>query len=147
MCFMEIKNHDILYLPCPTSERHPRMTRADRAAQFAPYSALVGYESAIAEAARLTMRDKELGEDATERLDRWQRVLAAIVDSAPRLRICYFLPDEKKRGGRYITEETSLIGFSQLDKTITLSGGVKIPIENIKSIESQLFSAMLEGED
>ena len=119
----------------------------DRAAQFAPYSALVGYESAIAEAARLTMRDKELGEDATERLDRWQRVLAAIVDSAPRLRICYFLPDEKKRGGRYITEETSLIGFSQLDKTITLSGGVKIPIENIKSIESQLFSAMLEGED
>ena len=143
-----MKEYDnIILLPCPTSERHPRMARADRAAQFAPYSALVGYESAIAEAERLTMRDKELGEDAADRLDRWQRVLSAIVDAVPRLKICYFLPDEKKRGGRYITEETSLIGFSQLDRTITVSGGAKIPIENIKSIESQLFSDMLDGEN
>lgn len=138
------KYDDIISLPCPTSERHPRMPRADRAAQFAPYSALVGYESALAEAERLTMREKELGEDAMDRLDRWQRVLSAIVDATPRLKICYFIPDEKKRGGRYVTEETSLIGFSQLDRTITVLGGVRIPIENIKYIESQLFSDMLD---
>jgi len=141
------KYDDIINLPCPTSERHPRMARGARAAQFAPYAALSGYEDAIAEATRLTLRDRELGEDEAERLDRWQRVLAAIVDASPRMRICYFVPDEKKRGGRYITEEATLVGFSQLNKNITIAGGIKIPIENIKSIESELFSAMLEDSE
>ena len=142
------KNYDdIIDLPCPTSERHPRMARAARAAQFAPYSALSGYEDSIAEATRLTMRDRELGEDEKDRLDRWQRVLSAIVDVSPRLKICYFLPDDKKRGGRYITEETTLIGFSALDKTITVSDGTRIPISRIKSIKSALFEGFLEGEE
>jgi len=141
------KYDDIINLPCPTSERHPRMARGARAAQFAPYAALSGYEDAIAEATRLTLRDRELGEDEAERLDRWQRVLASIFDASPRMRICYFVPDEKKRGGRYITEEATLVGFSQLNKNITIAGGIKIPIENIKSIESELFSAMLEDSE
>ena len=135
---------DIINMSHPTSERHPRMARADRAAQFAPYSALSGYEQAIDEAARLTMRNRELGEDVADRLDKWQRILSAIVDATPRLRICYFVPDAKKRGGTYFTEQTQLCGFSANEKTITISGGRKIPIENIKSIESELFSDMLD---
>lgn len=138
---------DIIDLPCPTSERHPRMSRAARAAQFAPYSALSGYGDSIAEATRLTMKNRELGEDEADRLDRWQRVLSAIVDASPRLRISYFIEDSNKRGGRYITEETTLVGFSALDRTITVSGGVKIPISNIKSIHSELFDGFLNGEE
>ncbi len=139
------KYDDIIDLPCPTSERHPKMPRADRAAQFAPFAALSGYEDAIFEAERLTMRDRELGEDMLERLDRWQRVLSAIADTRPRLRLCYFVQDEKKkRGGRYVTEQTVLCGFSETDRTITLEGGRRVPIENIKSIESELFSGMFD---
>ena len=43
---------DILNLPRPVSGRHPRMPIEDRAAQFAPFSALSGYEDAIREVAK-----------------------------------------------------------------------------------------------
>lgn len=141
----ERKYDDIIDLPCPTSERHPRMARGDRAAQFAPFAALNGYEDAISEAERLTLRDRELGEDTIERLDRWQKVLSAIVDVQPRLRLSYFVPDEKKkRGGSYVTLEARLCGFSAAERCITLEGGIKVKIENIKSIESELFSGLFD---
>ena len=42
---------DLLLLPLPRPEpdpkRHPRMPRADRAAQFAPFAALTGFEDVI----------------------------------------------------------------------------------------------------
>ncbi len=38
---------DIINLPHHVSEKHPRMTMLDRAAQFAPFSALDGYEDQI----------------------------------------------------------------------------------------------------
>ncbi len=40
---------DIIHLEHPTSSRHPRMTRLERAAQFAPFAALKGYEDVIEE--------------------------------------------------------------------------------------------------
>ena len=43
---------DIIDLPHHVSQTRPRMTRIDRAAQFAPFAALTGYEAVIAETAR-----------------------------------------------------------------------------------------------
>ena len=40
---------DIIHLEHPTSKRHPRMSRLDRAAQFAPFAALKGYDEVIEE--------------------------------------------------------------------------------------------------
>ena len=40
---------DIIGLEHPTSKRHPRMPRLDRAAQFAPFAALKGYEEVVEE--------------------------------------------------------------------------------------------------
>ena len=40
---------DIIGLEHPTSKRHPSMARLDRAAQFAPFAALKGYEEVIDE--------------------------------------------------------------------------------------------------
>ena len=45
---------DIIDLPHPTSQIHPRMSAAARAAQFSPFAALTGYDAAIKETARLT---------------------------------------------------------------------------------------------
>ena len=50
---------DIITLPHPVSKRHPRMTIAQRAAQFAPFSAVSGYEEAIRETARRHTENKE----------------------------------------------------------------------------------------
>ena len=38
---------DIINLPHHVSKRHPQMSMWNRAAQFAPFSALAGYEDAL----------------------------------------------------------------------------------------------------
>ncbi len=42
---------DIIMLPHHTSKTRPRMSLADRAAQFSPFAALTGFEDAIADTA------------------------------------------------------------------------------------------------
>ena len=60
---------DMLPLPHPVSKKHPSMARMNRAAQFAPFAALTGYEDAVRESARLTDQRQELEEDSRELLD------------------------------------------------------------------------------
>ena len=43
---------DIINLPHHVSKRHPQMSMRNRAAQFAPFAALTGYEDAIKESAQ-----------------------------------------------------------------------------------------------
>ena len=45
---------DIINLPHHVSEKHPRLSVEQRAAQFAPFAALTGYEERVKETARLT---------------------------------------------------------------------------------------------
>ena len=47
------KYDDIINLPHHTSNEHPQMTMYMRAAQFAPFAALTGHESAIEETAKV----------------------------------------------------------------------------------------------
>ena len=53
---------DIIHLEHHTSETRPRMSRRDRAAQFAPFAALTGFEAVLAETARWT-EEEALRED------------------------------------------------------------------------------------
>ena len=46
---MKTPYDDIIHLEHPTSRKHPRMTLPERAAQFAPFAALKGYEEVIDE--------------------------------------------------------------------------------------------------
>jgi len=50
---------DIIGLPHHLSKTHPQMSLHDRAAQFAPFAALVGYEEVIDETARETIVQQE----------------------------------------------------------------------------------------
>ena len=43
---------DIIHLPHHVSKRHPQMSMWNRAAQFAPFAALTGYEESIKESAQ-----------------------------------------------------------------------------------------------
>ena len=56
---MTDKYDDIINLPHHVSKRHPRMSLYNRAAQFAPFAALTGYEEAIANVNRDTNAKKE----------------------------------------------------------------------------------------
>ena len=53
------KYADIISLPHPGSKKHPRMPRNMRAAQFAPFAALTGYEDAIAQTQKQAVKRQE----------------------------------------------------------------------------------------
>ena len=96
---------DILFLEHPTSLRHPRMSVQNRAAQFAPFAALTGYEEALGETARQTSQRIVLDEDSKENLDRKLQWLLAHKEEQIKVQITYFIEDTKKEGGRYVTEK------------------------------------------
>ena len=54
---------DIINLPHHVSSKRPQMTLENRAAQFAPFSALTGYSEAIKETGRLTNKKIEIDEE------------------------------------------------------------------------------------
>ena len=61
---MNGKYDEIMGLPHHVSKTRPQMPMSDRAAQFAPFAALTGYDSAIKETGRLTDEKIELDEEA-----------------------------------------------------------------------------------
>lgn len=89
---------DILGLPRHVSAKHPPMSRRNRAAQFAPFSALAGYGDAIRETARHTEPRRELDPQRQQELDAQLRRLLALGSRGPRVVVAYFQPDAKKDG-------------------------------------------------
>ena len=96
-----MKYDDILHLPHPEPQNHPRMSRQQRAAQFSPFAALVGYDAAIEETARLTDDQIMLDADRIAELDATLQSLQAEISSRPEVTVTYFCPDERKSGGAY----------------------------------------------
>ena len=135
---------DMINMPCPTSQRHPRMPRADRAAQFAPFAALTGYDAAIDETGRLTDQKIDISEDMREKLDLKQNFLSDIIDEQPEISVTYFVPDKKKSGGAYVTLNGRLKQIDEYEQLIMLTDGKKIPIQEVYSIESDLFRGMFD---
>ena len=56
------KYTDIITLPAHKSETHEHMTGEHRAAQFAPFAALTGFEEKIQETGEEDVKDKNLKE-------------------------------------------------------------------------------------
>lgn len=125
---------DIIHLPHPTSANHPRMPMANRAAQFSPFAALSGHGAAIEETVRLTDRKIELTEDEKALLDEKFRLL---LETGGVGVFTYYLPDERKDGGAYVTAEGAVKKLDPLEGWVILKNGTAIPIEDILEIEVQ----------
>lgn len=126
---------DMLELSHPVSKIHPQMPRRDRAAQFAPFAALTGYEEAVREAARFTEEKMILDEDSKEQLDWKLRCLQEKVKEKPTITVTYFLKDEKKKGGKYVTVTGVLKKIDSYTHQFVLENGEEIPVEDIVSLE------------
>ena len=135
---------DIIHLPCPTSRTHPRMPLSDRAAQFAPFSALTGYDDAIDETGRRTEERLELNEEMRETLDRKMRLLSELPDAKPQIVVTYFLPDARKAGGSYQTVSGNLKRIDAYERVLIFADGQKIPIGDIYVIEGECFHGKME---
>ncbi|MBR4309187.1 MAG: hypothetical protein IKT58_06295 [Oscillospiraceae bacterium] len=129
------KYDDIIDLPHPTSLKHPRMSMLDRGAQFAPFSALVGYEEAIAESSRLTQQQTYLSEEAKEDLNRKLRTIHEHLQEFPPVKIRVFCPDLRKDGGSYEEFTATVQRIDPLTKTVLLTDGQLVDMEKICSLD------------
>lgn len=131
---------DIINLPHPTSVNHPRMSLYDRAAQFSPFAALTGHDAAIKETARLTEQKIELSEDMISRLNEKLQIVADHLETE--VTITYFVPDERKSGGAYVSHTGMVRRIDDYEHTLIMTDKTVIPIEQICEIESELFGEM-----
>ena len=129
---------DIIHLPHHQSKVHPRMPVSARAAQFAPFAALTGYEDAVEETARLTEERIELTEEAKAMIDQKLQYLRDHLDEHPEVTLTYFVPDSRKAGGAYVTVRGVLKATDQMAGTITLLDRTVIPIKDITRIDHSL---------
>ena len=95
---------DIIGLPHWDSPTHPRMSLLERAAQFSPFAALSGYDDAVKETARLTDEKTVLSEEELAQLNQKFALLMPHIKERPEVTLTRFAADEKKTGGRYLTE-------------------------------------------
>lgn len=126
---------DMLELPHPVSKMHPQMPRRDRAAQFAPFAALTGYEEAVREAARITEEKMILDEDSKVQLDWKLRCLQEKVKEQPIITVTYFMKDERKKGGKYVTVTGVLKRIDSYTHQFVLENGEEIPVEDVVSLD------------
>lgn len=125
---------DIINLPHHISKKHRPMPREARAAQFAPFAALTGYESDVNEAARYTGKRRELREYETERLNRRINEIQDGIHGNTEVIITYFKPDEKKAGGEYLNIGGRVRKIDDYGRTLTLTSGALIPLDDISEI-------------
>ena len=114
---------DIIGLPHWNSPTHPRMSLRDRAAQFAPYAALVGYGDMVKEEARETGLFKEPGEDEAEELEQALEQIERQIGEgdSPVCTISYFVPDERKTGGETVTATEKVRRIDPVNRKIILA--------------------------
>ena len=110
------------------------MSIHDRAAQFAPFAALVGYEDAVEETERLTDSRREMEEDEIAELNRRLQELTERLKERPKIRVTYFIRDKKKDGGRYASKVGNARVIDQLSNSIVFTDGCSVPVKDMYSI-------------
>lgn len=125
---------DIINLPHHVSPTRQRMSLHDRAAQFAPFAALVGYDDAVAETARLTESRPELDEQEQRAINERLAYIADHIHEQPEIRIKYFVPDERKSGGAIIEVSGKIKKISATDGTIVMADGCKIKTSDMTNL-------------
>lgn len=140
---MNDKYDEIANLPHHVSETRPQMPMSDRAAQFAPFAVLTGYDSAIRETGRLTDERIELDEEALTALNLRYQLLMDALGKEPEVEITFFKPDERKSGGEYVTVIGAVKNVDDFERLITMQDGMKIPMNDVLSIDGEIYS-MLE---
>lgn len=139
---MNEKYDEIMSLPHHVSKTRPQMPMSDRAAQFSPFAALAGYDSAIRETGRLTDEKIELDEESLTALNVRYQMLMDVLAEGPEVRITYFKPDEKKAGGAHMTITEAVRKIDDFEQMITMRDGTRIPMGDVLSLEGDLFSAL-----
>ena len=139
---MNNRYNEIINLPHHVSKTRPQMPMSDRAAQFAPFAALTGYDSAIKETGRLTDEKIEMDEEALNILNMKFQILARSLDDEPEVTFTYFKPDERKAGGAYLEVTGTVKKVDDFERLIVMQNGTKMPMDDILNIEGEIFASL-----
>ena len=132
------KYEDIINLSRPVSNR-PKMSLEQRSAQFAPFAALTGYEGQVKETARITENKIEIDEELKMILDLKIQILLDRIKEKPLIKITYFVPDEKKDGGKYEIICNTIQKIDMYTNEFVMLDGTRININDIIDIQGNLF--------
>ena len=139
---MNNRYNEIINLPHHVSKTRPQMPMSDRAAQFAPFAALTGYDSAIKETGRLTDDKIEMDEEAQNILNMKFQILVDSLDDEPEVTFTYFKPDERKAGGAYLEVIGTVKKVDDFERLIVMQNGTKMPMDDILNIEGEIFASL-----
>ena len=141
----EDRYSDMLRMPHHVSSKYPRMPLRDRAAQFAAFNALTGYEESVREAARTTETRMELDDYSLSVLRIKLRIMKDFEKNAPEISVTYFVSDKKKDGGEYVTVHGKLKRFDEAGAAVIFTDGRSVPVEDIADISGGIFADIEAG--
>lgn len=128
------KYGDILDTKWDGVRKHPRAGMDVRAAQFSPFAALTGYDDEIRETARITDKELVLSDDKKEELDRKLQQIWEKIEERPEINVTFFVPDEKKSGGEYVTKTGFVRRIDMISGGIIFTDGSIVSINKISDI-------------
>lgn len=125
---------DIINLNPPEPKNRKRMPLESRAAQFAPFAALTGYESAIDETSRITEERRILDESEIELIE---DTLYSILNGNDKsdVKIIYFKEDAKKEGGQYLKISGRIKSFDEINNILKMESGEEIIFSDIYELD------------
>lgn len=126
------KYDDMINLPRPEPVC-ARMDELSRAAQFAPFAALTGYDEAVGETARLVDEKIELSEDERAYLDEQTKKIREIPERE--IAVTYFIADKRKSGGAYLTARGFVKKIDEIERVLVLTSGEEIPLDDVFDID------------
>lgn len=135
------KYDDMLQLPHHVSASRKPMAITARAAQFAPFAALSGYDAEVQEAGRLTDRPIEPDEYEKEALNARLQLLARHFREEWVVSLVFFQPDERKAGGAYVTRTGTVKKLYETERLLTLTDGTVIPLDDLIALDGEEFAA------
>ena len=137
---------DIINLPHFVSKNRKHMSNYDRAAQFAPFDALEGYDEAMEETSRTTDNEVILGDNEIEELNKRFQIIYEHVKDNPEIEITYFIPDLYKDGGLYCTKIITVKRIDLTNRILITTDNDKYDLDYISAVKGNILSEYLDKE-
>ncbi len=135
----KFKYGDIVNRKYPFEGKRSRISRIDRAAQFAPFAALTGFDDVIEETGRETEGESILTDEIIAMINAKLSFLETLLEAEPTVEITYFKPDKRKAGGMYLTYSGTLKEIDKVEGVLVMKDKLRFKLSDIRKIDSPVF--------
>ena len=131
------KHDDIIDRQRPQYDDIHPMSRSDRAAQFSPFAALVGFGEAVKETERLTEDRRELTEEEVLILNDKLAEIAGRSEEQPLVTVTFFRADDRKSGGAEISKSGRIKRIDTYSNMLVFTDGTVVFLNDITDIREE----------